>query len=115
MAFPGICKIAGIISPIPKVVNLSQLKNYRPILILPILSKIYEKLILQQITEFIEKQFICHQSTTTFLRKLYNNIEAFMNKSEITEFIEKQLICHQSTTTFLRKLYNNIKAFMNKS
>ena len=38
--FPGIWKIARI-SPIPKLVNPPQLKNYRPISILPILSKIY--------------------------------------------------------------------------
>ena len=43
--FPGIWKIARI-SPIPKIVNPSQFKDYRPISILPKLSKIYEKLVL---------------------------------------------------------------------
>ena len=61
--FPVIWKIAHI-SPIPKIVNPSQLKDYRTISILLILSKIYEKLVLQQMTEFIEKQLIYdkHQS-----------------------------------------------------
>ena len=90
--FPGIWKIARI-SPIPKIVNPSQLKDYRPISILPILSKIYEKLVLQQMTEFIEKQLIYHKhqsgyrknhSTTTLLMKLYDDIKTSMSKSEIT-------------------------------
>ena len=40
-AFPGIWKIAHI-SPIPKLVKPSQLKDYQPISILSLLSKIYE-------------------------------------------------------------------------
>ena len=46
-AFSGVCKIARI-SPIPKIVNPSELKDYRSISIVPILSKIYEKLVLKQ-------------------------------------------------------------------
>ena len=77
-AFPGIWKIARI-SLILKVVNPSQLKDYRPISILPILCKIYEKLVLKQMIECIEKWFIYlkHQSghrkihsTSTLLMKL---------------------------------------------
>ena len=90
--FPGIWKIARI-SPIPKIVNPSQLKDYRPISILPILSKIYEKLVLQQMTKFIEKQLIYYKhqsgyrknhSKATLLMKLYDDIKTSMNKSEIT-------------------------------
>ena len=94
-AFPAIWKITCI-SVIPKVLNPSQLKDYRPVPILPIISKIYEKLILQQMTEFIEKQLIYHKyqsgyrknhSATTLLMKLYDNIKTSMNKSEITSTI----------------------------
>ena len=93
--FPGIWKITRI-SPIPKIVNPSQLKNCQPISILPILSKIYEKLVLQQMTEFIEKQLIYHKhqsgyrknrSTTTLLMKLYDDIKTSINNSEITTAI----------------------------
>ena len=94
-AFPAIWKITCI-SVIPKVLNPSQLKDYRPVPILPIISKIYKKLILQQMTEFIEKQLIYHKyqsgyrknhSATTLLMKLYDNIKTSMNKSEITSTI----------------------------
>ena len=90
-AFPAIWKITCI-SVIPKVLNPSQLKDYRPVPILPIISKIYKKLILQQMTEFIEKQLIYHKyqsgyrknhSATTLLMKLYDNIKTSMNKSEV--------------------------------
>ena len=73
-ASSGIWKIAHI-SLILKIVNPSQLKDYRLISILPILSKIYEKLVLKQMAEFIEKWFIYHKhqsgyrknrSTSTF-------------------------------------------------
>ena len=40
--FPDQWKIARI-SPIPKVTNPTELKDYRPISILPILSKVYKK------------------------------------------------------------------------
>ena len=51
--FPDQWKIACI-SPTPKVTNPTELKDYRPISILPILSKVYEKQVLHQITDFIE-------------------------------------------------------------
>ena len=51
--FPDQWKIACI-SPVPKVNNPTELKDYRPISILPILSKVYEKQVLHQITDFIE-------------------------------------------------------------
>ena len=61
--FPDQWKIARI-SPIPKVTNPTELKDYRPISILPILSKVYEKQVLHQITDFIETQQVYdkHQS-----------------------------------------------------
>ena len=43
------------ISPIPKVTNPKALQDYRPIPIL-LLSKMYEKLVLLKIADFIETQ-----------------------------------------------------------
>ena len=81
------------ISPIPKVTNPTELKDYRPILILSILSKVYEKQVLHQITDFIETQQVYnkHQpgyrknhSTATILSKLYDDIKFPMKQSELT-------------------------------
>ena len=44
------------ICPIPQVNKPETAANYRPISILPILSKVYEKVILQQITLYFEKR-----------------------------------------------------------
>ena len=90
--FPDQWEIARI-SPIPKVTNPTELKDYRPISILPILSKVYEKQVLHQITDFIETQQVYdkHQSgyhknhsTATILSKLYDDIKMAMKQSELT-------------------------------
>ena len=56
-------KIARI-SPISKIANPTELRDYRLISILPILSKMYEKQVLHKITDFIETQQVYnkHQS-----------------------------------------------------
>ena len=69
------------------------MKDYRPISILPILSKVYEKQVLHQITDFIETQQVYnkHQSgyrknhsTATILSKLYDDIKIAMEQSALT-------------------------------
>ena len=83
---PDIWKLARI-SPIPKIQLPVELKDYRPVSILPILSKIYERVVLEQITNFIEKKLIYHHyqscyrknhSTATLLAKLRNDIKKAM-------------------------------------
>ena len=73
--FPCIWKIARI-SPIPKVDHPEVEDQLRPVSILPVLSKVFEKLVANQITRFIEREAvlgnrICSfrkgHSTTTFL------------------------------------------------
>ena len=84
-------KIARI-SLIPKVTNPTELKDYRLISILPILSKVYKKQVLHQTTDFIETQQVYnkHQSgyrknhsTATILSKLYDDIKLAMKQSEL--------------------------------
>ena len=92
-------------------------ENYRPISIPPILSKIYEKSILQQMTEFIEKRFIYHKhqsgyrknhSTTTLLVKLYNDITIaiFADYSKIFDTIDfYKLIQKMHTFNFSKNFF----------
>ena len=70
--FSGIWKIPHI-RPIPKIVNPCQLKDYRPISILPKLSKIYERLVLQEMTEFIEKRLIYCKHQSEYIKKSLKN------------------------------------------
>lgn len=52
--FPSIWKIATV-SPVPKCKNPAQLKDYRPISILPILSKMLERIACEQMQTFLEE------------------------------------------------------------
>lgn len=52
--FPELWKFA-IISPIPKINNPISLQHYRPISILPAISKALERIVSDQITEYLEE------------------------------------------------------------
>ena len=69
-----------------------ELKDYQPVTILPILSKIYERVVLEQITNFIEIKLIYHHyqpgyrknhSTTILLAKLRDDIKKAMEVRKI--------------------------------
>ena len=64
--------------------QLSRCLENRPVSILPVLSKFYEKPALQQVAVFIESESVYHQyqsgyrknhSTTTLLLKLHDDIK----------------------------------------
>ena len=57
--FPDACKIARI-SSIPKIIQPAELKDYRLVSILPVLSKVYEKPF-SQLAVFIENESVYHQ------------------------------------------------------
>ena len=87
--FPDAWKTAKI-SPIPKIKQPVELKDYRPVSILPVLSKVYEKLVLQQLAVFIERESVYRQyqsgcrknhSTATLLLKLHDDIKKAMKSS----------------------------------
>ena len=59
--FPKIWKIARI-SPIPKVKAPAKTSDYRPISVLPVMSKVFERIILNQVKQFIGKHEV-YQST----------------------------------------------------
>ena len=71
-----------------------MVKDYLPVSILPILSNIYKKIVLEQITNCIEKKLIDHyyqsgypnknHSTATLLVKPRDDIKKAMKASEIT-------------------------------
>ena len=85
--FPNIFKTAKVI-PIPKKGDLSLAKNYRPIAITNTISKIFEKLVFNQLTEYFISNNILSDSQFGFRKgrstadaliclteKLYRNIE----------------------------------------
>ena len=91
-SFPEAWKIARV-SPIPKVDNPAQNDDFRPISILPVLSKVYEKLVLYQLLEFMERYQILRggisgyrkgHSTSTVLLRIRDDIINAMKKGEVT-------------------------------
>ena len=115
--FPDSWKVAGV-CPVPKIDNPINEKDFRPISILPVLSKIYEKVILKQLSAYIERTsiysstqsgFLKGHSTQTILIKFRDDIQKALNKNEITMsvFIEYSkafdTIQHE---TLIKKLTN---------
>ena len=58
----------GKITPIPKVENAKTPDQYRPVTVLPILSKIYERLIAKQVCEFIVEENIYKPTMSRFCK-----------------------------------------------
>ena len=90
--FPAAWKMARV-SPIPKVDSPVNADQYRPIAVLPALSKVYEQLVHNQILEFIEQNLVFNErvtgyceghSTTTVLLRISDDIIRAMRKSEVT-------------------------------
>ena len=72
--------------------NPTKPKDFRPISILPVLSKVYEKVILHQLLTYIETKEIYNHtqsgfrkghSTTTMLLKFRDDIRKALNNHEI--------------------------------
>ena len=74
--FPAVWKTSRI-SPIPKVDNPSGYDDYRPIAILPVLSKVFENLVLQQMQEFIYNHRLLHDTQSGF-RKSHSTTTALL-------------------------------------
>ena len=90
--FPSLWKVARI-SPIPKNSIATNPDEFRPISVLPILSKVYEKVILRQLCHYIESDRIYSptqsgfrkgHSCSTILLKLRDDIVKSMNRGEVT-------------------------------
>ena len=120
--FPDAWKTARI-SPIPKIIQPVELKDYRPVSILPVLSKVYEKLVLQQLAVFIERESVYHQyqsgyrknhSTATLLLKLHDDTKKAMKSSEFTIAIFTDYSKVFGTTDF-KKMHIFSSVINNKS
>ena len=90
--FPAAWKTARV-SPIPKVDFPTESDHYRPIAILPALSKVYERLVLSQVLEYVELKRLFQDttsgyrkghSTTTVLLRIRDDIIRAMKKGELT-------------------------------
>lgn len=65
--FPS-CWKKALVKPIPKKDNVTELKDLRPISILPVLSKVLEKVVLSQVLEYVERKNIIPKFQSGFRR-----------------------------------------------
>ena len=90
--FPTAWKQAFIV-PIPKIQNPSEFSHYRPISILPFLSKVLEKVVQFQLLRFLRSHQLLNQfqsgfrpahSTCTALIKIMDDIRKGMDSGQLT-------------------------------
>jgi hypothetical protein len=88
--FPDLLKIARVV-PVFKSGDCRLLSNYRPISILPILSKVFEKIVYNRLINYIDRFHILidnqygfrnGHSTYLALLQLYNKISSAIDKNE---------------------------------
>ena len=88
--FPKELKIAKIIPLYKNKGSISEFCNYRPISMLSVFSKIFEKLIHQQISDFFDKNNLFNNSQYGF-RKKHSTVHALINAAEnVYESIDKK-------------------------
>ncbi|XP_044767130.1 uncharacterized protein LOC123323016 [Coccinella septempunctata] len=107
--FPIELKTA-IVTPIHKSGDAENLSNYRPISVLPVLSKIFEMALKKRLVDFLENKALLHpgqhgfrqsKSTITAMLDVFENILEACNVSEETEIISIDLskafdsVCHE--------------------
>ena len=114
--FPKLWKIARV-SPIPKVDNPTTNDELRPISILPVLSKVFERLVGWQMSEFANSASLLHDnissfrkghSTTTALLGIRDDIKLAMKKKEVTLMVLADFFKAFDTVCFkttLKKFY----------
>ncbi len=87
---PSLLKFAKVI-PIYKAKSRFDVSNYRPISLLPIFNKIFEKLMHKRLTNFLEKHnvlfphqfgFQKNKSTTHAILDLYNQLTLAIDKKK---------------------------------
>ena len=93
--FPRFWKTARI-SPVPKIDNPKQNADYRPVSILPALSKVFERLVLKQLVHSIDEQslslpsisgFRKGQSTPTGLLGIRDHLIRAVKRGEVTMMV----------------------------
>ena len=91
-SFPAAWKVALVI-PIPKSGNLSMVKNYRPISLLPLPGKILEKLVHSQLSNYLDAERLLSPNQHGF-RKGRSTINSI---AQLTDFVNKKLDSHLPT------------------
>ena len=89
-SFPKAWKLARV-SPIPKTDHPVESDDFRPIAILPVLSKIYERLVLKQLLLYIEDHNILHTGMSGFRKGHSTNSVLLRIRDDIIRAMKKEV------------------------
>jgi len=89
--FPSLWK-HGIVTPIFKSGDIDDVNNYRPITILPILSKVLEKIVANQLTSFLEANNLLSKTQHGFRNKLSTETALLQITDEIYNNIDNNQV-----------------------
>ena len=78
--FPSSWKVARI-TPIFKDVDKTEKSNYRPISVLPVISKLFEKLVFNQLYQYMKENGLFTSDQSGFLR-LHSTLTCLLNMSD---------------------------------
>ena len=113
LCFPSAWKLARICA-IPKGNQIKSEKDLRPISILPVLSKVYERLIFRQLSDFIDKNNVLNsnisayrkgQSATTVLQAIRDDIVKAMKRSELSNYADLSQLLQSLRFDLFQKSY----------
>ena len=105
--FPSAWKLALVV-PIPKSGDLTNVKNYRPISLLPLPGKILEKLIHKQITAYLEGETLLTPSQHGF-RRDHSTIHSL---AQLTNYVNVKMdskMCTLATYVDFRKAFDCVQ------
>ena len=116
-------KVARV-CPIPKIDNPVTVRNFRPISILSVLSKVYEKSILSQLLNYIEKSAVYNPTQSGF-RKGHSTITLWkaLSRNEIISVLtdyskafdainQKTLLEKLVSLNFSNRMIKNIISYL---
>jgi hypothetical protein len=91
--FPDAFKLS-IVRPIHKKGDVTNIKNYRPIALIPVLSKIFERVIYKTVYSFLEKYNILNPQQYGFRQGKSTNLAIFELLNLVTDSIDnRQNVC----------------------
>ena len=130
--FPNLCKLAKVI-PIFKKDDPLICNNYRPISLLPVFSKIFEKIIYTKMYEFLESNkliykgqfgFRSNHSTSHALISTTESIKSYLDKHNFAagifvdlekafDTVNHEILCHKLNYYGIRGVANElIRSFL---
>ena len=92
------CFKLGNITPIHKSGSKQDIDNYRPITVLPVCSKIFEKCIHQQLSQFLEERKLLSPTQFGFRKERNTELAATLLLDEYEETLIKVTLLEQSSS-----------------